>query len=86
MGAPNPLMSSFRLSYYTLLNLMRRMESSGYDMEHVIKCSFQQYQFESSQPGVSLFVTLNDNTACRTPNRSIRSKAASLGKLLCRFQ
>lgn len=28
-GKPNPLLSSFRLSYYTLLNLMRRMEGTG---------------------------------------------------------
>ena len=25
-GKPNPLLSSFKLSYYTLLNLLRRVE------------------------------------------------------------
>ena len=53
MGKPNPLLSSFKLSYYTLLNLMRRLEGSGQDMEYVIKNSFQQFQFDSSLPEVS---------------------------------
>ena len=51
-GKPNPLVSSFKLSYYTLLNLLRRVEGSGHDMEHVIRNSFQQYQFEQSLPEV----------------------------------
>ncbi|CAG9461301.1 unnamed protein product [Pedinophyceae sp. YPF-701] len=46
VGRPNPLVSSFRLSYYTLLNLMRRTEGSTLSMEHVIKNSFQQFQHE----------------------------------------
>lgn len=29
LGKPNPLLSSFKLSYYTLLNLLRRMEGTG---------------------------------------------------------
>lgn len=28
-GKPTPLLSSFKLTYYTLINLMRRMEGSG---------------------------------------------------------
>ena len=54
MGKANPLLSSFKLSYYTLLNLMRRMEGSGQDMEYVVKRSFQQVQFESRLPQVSI--------------------------------
>lgn len=53
MGKPSPLMSSFKLSYYTLLNLMRRLEGSGQDVEYVIKRSFQQFQHESSLPKVT---------------------------------
>lgn len=49
-GAPSPLVSSFKLSYYTLLNLLRRMEGTGRDMEFVIRNSFQQFQFEQSIP------------------------------------
>lgn len=52
-GAPNPLVSSFKLSYYTLLNLLRRMEGTGRDMEFVIRNSFQQFQFEQSIPLVT---------------------------------
>lgn len=47
-GKPNPLLSSFRLSYYTLLNITRRMEGSGHDLEYVIQNSFQQFQHEKS--------------------------------------
>lgn len=46
-GKAAPLISSFKLTYYTLLNLLRRMESSGQGMEHVIAKSFQQFQVPS---------------------------------------
>lgn len=45
-GKPSPLISSFKLTYYTLLNVMRRLEGSGHDMEYVIKRSFSQFQHE----------------------------------------
>ena len=51
-GKPLPLMSKFRLSYYTLLNILRRLEGSGQSMEYVIARSFQQFQFEQSLPQV----------------------------------
>lgn len=56
-GKPSPLNSSFKLSFYTLLNLLRRLESSGHDMEYVIARSFQQFQHERQIPKVSC--TLN---------------------------
>ena len=49
-GKPSPLISSFKLSYYTLLNLMRRLENTNQNMEYVIQHSFQQYQFERTLP------------------------------------
>ncbi|KAI7838418.1 hypothetical protein COHA_007790 [Chlorella ohadii] len=49
-GKSTPLLSSFRLSYYTLLNLIRRIEGSGYDMEYVISKSFSQFQHEQQLP------------------------------------
>lgn len=49
---PSPLLSRFRLSYYTLLNILRRAEGSGQNMEYVIARSFQQFQFERSLPQV----------------------------------
>eukprot|EP00891_Asterochloris_glomerata_P002642 jgi/Astpho2/2642/fgenesh1_pm.00049_%23_6_t len=49
-GKPSPLISSFKLTYYTLLNVMRRLEGSGHDMEYVIKRSFSQFQHEQQVP------------------------------------
>lgn len=64
-GKPSPLNSSFKLSYYTLLNLLRRVEDSGHDMEYVIAHSFQQFQFERSLPEVGSVICAH---ACwRTP-------------------
>lgn len=57
-GKPSPLLSSFKLSYYTLLNLMRRMENSGQNMEYVIQHSFQQYQFERTLPDKQVLIAL----------------------------
>ena len=52
VGKLNPLMSSFELSHYTHLDLMRRLKGCVQDMEYVIKNSFQQFQLESSVPEV----------------------------------
>ncbi|PRW61094.1 superkiller viralicidic activity 2-like 2 isoform A [Chlorella sorokiniana] len=49
-GKSTPLLSSFRLSYYTLLNLLRRIEGSGHNMEYVISKSFSQFQHEQQLP------------------------------------
>jgi hypothetical protein len=51
-GKPSPLLSSFRLSYYTLLNLMKRVEGGTHDLEYVIANSFQQFQQEQAMPKV----------------------------------
>lgn len=52
-GKPNPLLSSFRLSYYTLLNLLKRVEGGTDSLEYVIAHSFQQFQQEAARPRVS---------------------------------
>jgi ATP-dependent RNA helicase DOB1 len=49
-GGSNPLISSFKLSYYTLLNLVRRTESTGRDIGYVIAHSFTQFQHERRIP------------------------------------
>ena len=59
-GKASPLNSSFKLSFYTLLNLLRRLESSGQDMEYVIARSFQQFQHERTIPKVPLLPTPQD--------------------------
>jgi hypothetical protein len=55
-GTPNPLLSSFRLSYYTLLNLLKRVEGGTDSLEYVIAHSFQQFQQEAARPRVSCCV------------------------------
>jgi ATP-dependent RNA helicase DOB1 len=51
-GKPSPLKSSFKLSYYTLLNLMRRVEGGTEGLEYVISNSFQQFQQNQRRPEV----------------------------------
>lgn len=55
-GKPSPLLSSFKLSYYTMLNMLRRMEGGDRNMEFVIKNSFQQFQQERALPKVGGWV------------------------------
>ena len=52
-GEASRLNSSFRLSYYTLLNLIRsRSLGRKDDMEYVISKSFQQFQHEQAAPQI----------------------------------
>ncbi|KAJ6801777.1 DExH-box ATP-dependent RNA helicase DExH10 [Iris pallida] len=51
LGKPAPLVSTFRLSYYSILNLMSRAEGQ-FTAEHVIKNSFHQFQYEKALPGM----------------------------------
>ncbi|XP_077215010.1 DExH-box ATP-dependent RNA helicase DExH10-like [Tasmannia lanceolata] len=50
-GKPAPLVSTFRLSYYTILNLMSRAEGQ-FTAEHVIRNSFHQFQYEKALPDI----------------------------------
>lgn len=50
-GSPGPLNSQFKLSYFTLLNVLRRQGSTA-NMEYVISNSFQQFQWEQQVPGL----------------------------------
>ncbi|XP_072992192.1 DExH-box ATP-dependent RNA helicase DExH10 isoform X1 [Typha latifolia] len=49
LGRPAPLVSTFRLSYYSILNLMSRAEGQ-FTAEYVIRNSFHQFQFEKALP------------------------------------
>ncbi|KAM3694070.1 hypothetical protein ACB098_07G030100 [Castanea mollissima] len=51
LGKPAPLVSTFRLSYYSILNLMSRAEGQ-FTAEHVIKNSFHQFQYEKALPDI----------------------------------
>jgi hypothetical protein len=44
--------SSFKLSYYTLLNLLKRPEGGLQDLELVIANSFSQFQRDRAAPKV----------------------------------
>lgn len=50
-GAPMPLVSRFKLSYYTLLNLTKRTEGGLDHMEYLIGHSFQTFQHTRAIPG-----------------------------------
>ena len=53
-GEASRLNSSFKLSYYTLLNLIRsRSLGRKDDMEYVISKSFQQFQHEQAAPKIN---------------------------------
>ncbi|ESQ49105.1 hypothetical protein EUTSA_v10019987mg [Eutrema salsugineum] len=51
LGKPAPLLSTFRLSYYTILNLLSRAEGQ-FTAEHVIRHSFHQFQYEKTLPDI----------------------------------
>lgn len=51
LGKPAPLVSTFRLSYYSILNLLSRAEGQ-INAEHVIRNSFHQFQYEKALPGI----------------------------------
>ncbi|KAK6941218.1 rRNA-processing arch domain [Dillenia turbinata] len=51
LGRPAPLVSTFRLSYYSILNLVTRAEGQ-FTAEHVIKNSFHQFQYEKALPDI----------------------------------
>ncbi|XP_073016250.1 DExH-box ATP-dependent RNA helicase DExH10 isoform X2 [Primulina eburnea] len=63
LGKPAPLVSTFRLSYYSILNLMSRAEGQ-FTAEHVIKNSFHQFQYEKTLPDIEKRVSkLEDEAA-----------------------
>lgn len=57
LGKPAPLVSTFRLSYYSILNLMSRAEGQ-FTAEHVIRNSFHQFQYEKVRLDPSFFSVL----------------------------
>ncbi|KAM0828724.1 hypothetical protein ACQ4PT_067356 [Festuca glaucescens] len=62
LGKPAPLISTFRLSYYTILNLLSRAEGQ-FTAEHVIRNSFHQFQYEKALPEVVQKITRLENEA-----------------------
>ncbi|KAF6151368.1 hypothetical protein GIB67_040641 [Kingdonia uniflora] len=48
LGKPTPLISTFRLSYCSILNMMYRADGQ-FTAEHVIRNSFYQFQYEKEE-------------------------------------
>lgn len=67
LGKPAPLVSTFRLSYYSILNLMSRAEGQ-FTAEHVIKNSFHQFQYEKvSAYSIMLLLFWHLQSSCSMP-------------------
>eukprot|EP00210_Caulerpa_lentillifera_P002519 g2416.t1 len=49
-GKATPLDSSFKLSYYTVLNLLQKVEGTQQSIHDIIRNSFQQFQHDSNLP------------------------------------
>ncbi|KAK1414113.1 hypothetical protein QVD17_29854 [Tagetes erecta] len=64
LGKPAPLVSTFRLSYYSILNLMRRAEGQ-FTAEHVIRNSFHQFQYEKALPDIGQKVVKLEEEAAK---------------------
>ncbi|KAG5559747.1 hypothetical protein RHGRI_009303 [Rhododendron griersonianum] len=64
LGRPAPLVSTFRLSYYTILNLMSRAEGQ-FTAEHVIRNSFHQFQYEKALPDMGNKISKLEDEAAR---------------------
>ncbi|CAI9099042.1 OLC1v1035803C1 [Oldenlandia corymbosa var. corymbosa] len=64
LGKPAPLVSTFRLSYYTILNLMSRAEGQ-FTAEHVIKNSFHQFQHEKALPDIGKKISALEEEAVK---------------------
>ncbi|CAM8923296.1 unnamed protein product [Rhodiola kirilowii] len=79
LGKPAPLMSTFRLSYYSILNLMSRAEGQ-FTAEHVIKNSFHQFQYEKALPDISKKVAKLEEEAA-TLDASGEAEVAEYHKL-----
>lgn len=62
LGKPAPLVSTFRLSYYSILNLMSRAEGQ-FTAEHVISNSFHQFQYEKALPDIGKKVSKLEHEA-----------------------
>ncbi|CAK9325858.1 unnamed protein product [Citrullus colocynthis] len=79
LGKPAPLVSTFRLSYYSILNLMSRAEGQ-FTAEHVIRHSFHQFQHEKALPDIGKRVSKLEEEAA-TLDASGEAEVAEYHKL-----
>ncbi|RHN56417.1 putative RNA helicase [Medicago truncatula] len=57
LGKPAPLVSTFRLRYHSILNLMSRADGQ-FSAEHLISNSFHQFQYEKTLPEMKKRVSM----------------------------
>lgn len=79
LGKPAPLVSTFRLSYYSILNLMSRAEGQ-FTAEHVIRNSFHQFQYEKVVAESFIFELAQCAIVQVLPNTLIFRHCLILGK------
>ncbi|KAK3019827.1 hypothetical protein RJ639_005129 [Escallonia herrerae] len=79
LGKPAPLVSTFRLSYYSILNLMSRAEGQ-FTAEHVIRHSFHQFQYEKALPDIGNKVSKLEEEAA-TLDASVEAEVAEYHQL-----
>ncbi|CAO2816579.1 unnamed protein product [Amaranthus hypochondriacus] len=79
LGKPAPLVSTFRLSYYSILNLMCRAEGQ-FTAEHVIRNSFHQFQYEKTLPEIEKKIEKLEQEAAAL-DASVESEVAEYHKL-----
>ena len=70
-GKSKPLMSQYRLSYYTLLNLLR---VPGENPEHIIKNSFHQFQHEREMPAIREALEEKRDELARLPQGNVHEQ------------
>lgn len=87
-GGSDTLKSSFRLTYYTLLNLLRRVEGTQQSMGDIIRKSFQEFQHERKVPIILKQIQELENQAAQiksqVPNTQLmeyRKKEDLIAKL-----
>ena len=78
LGRPASLVSTFRWSYYTILNLMSRAEGQ-FTAEHVIRNSFHQFQYEKVSSELKFFYATFYATSLCITTEWISDFAPSLG-------
>jgi ATP-dependent RNA helicase DOB1 len=84
-GKPMPLMSRFKLSYYTLLNLTKRVEGGMDYMEYLIQHSFQQFQHEQQVPRLQARLEELDGELCNKETSGTASRTTALRPHLLTF-
>ena len=81
-GKPLPLLSNYKLTYYTLLNLLRRVDGTT-EQEKTIERSFHQYQHQVTVPAMRRVIeALREEDASVCPGMDARDLDKNLKNLV----